>query len=237
MAGALLEQAVEQLEGAGNPEALYLPVAPSYQGHFLEDSQSLLDAHNRRLRMLRNVVLFSALAAEAGANEFLAATLSRADAAAADRLQTVEKFVLGPRLAGHPAVLRRGAEPTGRLVALFKARDRLVHSKPGEVVAYVGWTGWEKAEPMFGPAAAVSSLVAVAQVIHLLQPLRPDRPFAWPAEQIWRYRSVLEEHVAATGPSLRDFPPRDGAVPPRLMHRIEERAVQAGESFRAAEPS
>lgn len=68
--------------------------------------------------------------AEGYANEFLATFLSGRVLKGADRLSTVDKFVLGPRLAGLESAIEYGREPGPALVELFKTRNELVHTSP-----------------------------------------------------------------------------------------------------------
>ncbi len=227
MAGALLEQAVEALRDAASSDALYRPVPGRYRGSLLEPLQARLDALNRRLRLLRNCVIFSALAAEAYINECLAAWLSPADVAGIDRLATLDKLILGPRLAGHDGPVRRGEEPAQTLQRLFQARNRLVHPKPGELSAYVE-RDLERDDAVYGPRSAMSYLVAVAHTVTLLQPLRSDRTFDWPAGGIWDHRVVLERHIDLTGPELADLPTADDPPIEDLLEQIRQRAEKLG---------
>lgn len=158
-----LEQALEALRDSSSADALYRELDPWHaEAKILGPAQANMDALNRRLRYLRSAVLFAGLSAEAYANEFLAATLASTDVESLDRLPTVEKLLIGPRVAGLVTPFDRGAEPVQSLVALFKARNRLVHPRPGQVGAYAHVTKVDDIT-LFGPRAAVRYIEAVAQ--------------------------------------------------------------------------
>lgn len=182
-----------------------------------------MNARNARLRYLRASVLFSALAAEALANEFLAASLRRREIGALDRLRTPDKLLLGPRLCGQEDVLRSGGEPHASLVALFKVRNELVHPKPGRFAGYIRPGGHGTDEKLYGPEQAVRYLVAVAHAALLLHPLRPDRPFRMPFLDIYEQRRVLEEHLESTGRRISDIPDQDDPPAMDLALEMERR--------------
>jgi len=96
VAGAYLEQALDALRYSASAERLYREVSDLHKGSLFEGAQHGFNARNARLRYLRASVLFSALAAEALANEFLAALLRKREVEALDRLRTPDKLLLGP---------------------------------------------------------------------------------------------------------------------------------------------
>ncbi len=224
MASAFLEQALEALRDSASSDALYVETPDYYDGSMLRPLQRRLTAHNRRLRFLRNSVLFSAISAEAAANEFIFACLNVADRADLDRLPTIEKLVEAPRRAGYAGELKRGAAPLQTLKGLSKARDRLVHPKPGDVVAYISpHTDLESDQPIYGPRAGARYIVAVAHAMRLLRPLRPDRYLDAPAPLIWENRQVLEEHVRLTGEAIGDVPSADAPPVRDLQQQMRDR--------------
>jgi len=81
----------------------------------------------RRLR----AVLFSAFAAESYVNEFLGAHFAAADFDAVDRMNPINKYVIGTRFGAGEDIFLRDRPPIPTLKRLFKLRDRLVHPKPG----------------------------------------------------------------------------------------------------------
>jgi hypothetical protein len=112
-------------------------------------------AKGRQRESTRSAVLFALLAAEAFANQYLQTHLSGKEFEAADKLPTLDKFLLGPRLVSGASLLDRGGEPAGTLKELCKQRGPLVHpklAKPGE-----GSDG-----PVYTPEEAARYIVAVA---------------------------------------------------------------------------
>jgi hypothetical protein len=213
---------LDALRDSASSDRLYREVSDLHKDSLLEGLQHGLNALNARMRYLRSSVLFSAMAAEAYANEFLAAFLSAKDLEAVDRLRSSDKLLLGPRLCREQDVLERGAEPHASLTALFDTRNRLIHAKPGRFAGYVG-QGYEEDENLYGPEKAVRFLVAVAHAAVLLHPLRPDRPFAMPFSDIYEHRAVLERHLDATGRRIGDVPRRDHPPAPDLALEMERR--------------
>lgn len=78
-------------------------------------------------------ILFAAIAAEAYVNAFLNDHLAATDFKVVDKLGTVEKYVVGTRLATGRELFPRGREPIGKLKRLFKLRDNIVHAKKREI--------------------------------------------------------------------------------------------------------
>jgi hypothetical protein len=224
-AGVYLEQALDALRDSSSADALYGEVDPWHRdASILGSAQHKLDAANRRLRFLRASVLFAAIAAEAYANEFVAATLTSADAGAIDRLSTVDKLLLAPRLAGLASPFDRGREPIQGLTRLFRARNTLVHPRPGQTGAYVHHLT-DDDRRVFGPSAAIGYIEATAHAAILLHPLRPDRPFAAPASRVWEERAVLREHIAILGDDLTELPAPHSEPIASLMNQMHERAI------------
>ena len=83
----------------------------------------------------RRAVLYSAFAAEASINSFIAATLSKRDRKLIDRNRTTQKYVLGPRLALPNSDLSEieQRDELEVLDRLFTLRNRLVHPRPREL--------------------------------------------------------------------------------------------------------
>ncbi len=134
LAGEYLEQALDALHAAGDSHSLYpaWALAPRAKLQSPALGFALVLARTARRRSARNAALFSALAAEAYVNEFLAAYLAGDDLATVDRWPTVDKYVKGTRRAFDGAQLFwRGVEPMPTIRRLFKLRDQLVHPKPG----------------------------------------------------------------------------------------------------------
>lgn len=161
LAGAYLDQAADALHASGSSDALYGDVRHSAE--VVAHALSQLLAPNKRLEFSRTAVLFAAIAAEAYINAFIfePGRFARPDREALDRLPTIDKFVLAPRLAGITP-MRRGREPITTLKTLFDLRNALVHPKPelmerGSVISEEPH-GFDR----FNPEAAAQVIVAVS---------------------------------------------------------------------------
>ena len=227
--GVHLEQALDAPGDSSSADRLYGELDPWHKdARIFGPVQRNMDAANRRLRFLRSAVLFSAIAAEAYVNEFIAATLTAADAAAVDRLATVDKLLLAPRLAGLTSPFERGREPIQSLTRLFRARNALAHPRLGQTGAYAHVVTDEDRR-VFGPSAAASYIEATAHAAVLLHPLRADRPFAAPASRVWEERAVLQDHVAILGDDLTLFPSPESEPIRSLMNQMHDRAIERGQ--------
>jgi hypothetical protein len=109
--------------------------------------------------------MFSICAAEAYANQYLQWHLPPEDFKAADKLPTLDKYLLGPRLIGVGSLLERGSEPTQTLQELLSKRSALVHPKlqphsadPGDDDA--GATPHDAARYIVAVADAAGALLA-----------------------------------------------------------------------------
>jgi hypothetical protein len=215
------------LTDASNPRVLWVDAPEYYGGSRLEHAQRTLTAHNRRLTLLRSSVLFSALAAEAYANEFLAAVLTGSDIASADRLATPDKLLLGPRLAGAEPPLARGEEPFQTITRLFRVRNALVHPRPDGVSAYVEDLD-ERDKAQIGPRASGDYLLAVAQAIVLLNPLRRRPGVIGGATYLARHPDVVAEHLGLLGDEIASVPKEDDPIPVGLIEQARRRAMVRG---------
>jgi hypothetical protein len=97
-------------------------------------------------------VLFAMLAAEAFANQYLQGHLSGEEFKAADKLPTLDKFILGQRLVRGESLMDRGREPAQTLKRLLDQRSALVHPK----LATEGRDG-----PVYTPEEAAKFIVAM----------------------------------------------------------------------------
>jgi hypothetical protein len=156
-----LGQAAEALRSSGSPETLYIHSARQSDKPIAHTAARAL-ALGKRVGYSRTAILFAALACEAFINEFLDEHLSGADLDATDRLTTLDKYVLGPRLAIGRPLLERGHEPAQSIRDLFRLRDRLVHSKPREVPKRVSLFDDPAEFDTYNPEAAAKFIVAVA---------------------------------------------------------------------------
>jgi hypothetical protein len=129
-----LHDALEGLLDAGDAAVLYAGTI-----HLGEDREKeawvRATVEARRIKLCRRAVLYSAFAAEAFINSFIAATLSKRDRRLIDRNRTTQKYILGPRLALPNTDLSEieQREELDVLDRLFTLRNRLVHPRPREL--------------------------------------------------------------------------------------------------------
>lgn len=218
-----LARALDDFHRSANAPDLWVPVDALHRDSLLEGPQAGYNARNRRLHFLRTSILFSALSAEAFANELLDELLMASDAAAMDKLPTPDKLLLGIRAAGLEPPLARDAEPFQSLVALLRTRNRLVHSRPqGGLAAWVRDVE-ETDEEALGPKAAQRALLCVADVSARCNDLRKHpRLHAGLARTIVRHRKIVEQHQALAGQSIMDVPAKDAPGVPSLDHQMME---------------
>ena len=162
LAGSYLDRALKELRASGSPDTLYEPrFRNSRDFHPVRGALGRRLATFRQREATRSAVLFGMLAAEAYVNQFLEIHLTGAEADAADRLPTFEKFMLGPRLAGATDLFDRGGEPAGTLKKLFNQRTPLVHPKLAPAKSQgPTYTPLEVAEFIVAVADAAITLIA-----------------------------------------------------------------------------
>jgi hypothetical protein len=161
-----LDQAVSALHASGSSDMLYGEGRNSLD--VFERAADIWDAPTRRLGYARTAILFAAISAEAYVNAFIMepGRFSATDAGAIERLSTVDKFVLAPRLVGHD-VFDRGREPITSLKTLFDLRNALVHPRPEAFSAGADFTephGFDR----LNPEVAARMIAAVAHGAWLL---------------------------------------------------------------------
>jgi hypothetical protein len=163
-------------------------------------------ATGKRVGFARTAILFAALASEGFANEFLSEHLSAADLKAVDRLPTVEKYVLGPRLAFGDSLFERGHEPIQSIQLLFGLRDKLVHARPREVPERGSVFDDPADFAEYNPAKAAQYIVAVADAAMSLSS-RSDEPLKnWTVVAIIQGRDLVTRY----GRTATDKLPRLG---------------------------
>jgi hypothetical protein len=156
LAGSYLERAIAELRASGSPDRLYpgiragTRVSPAIRG-----ALGKRIAKGRQRESTRSAVLFALLAAEAFANQYLQTHLSGKEFEAADKLPTLDKFLLGPRLVSGESLLDRSGEPAGTLKKLCDQRSALVHPKLAK-------PGGGRDGPVYTPEEAARYIVAVA---------------------------------------------------------------------------
>jgi hypothetical protein len=229
--GSYFDQAVEALRSSGDPDVLWAEASDFHRGSLIfEQPQRRVDALQRRLWLLRSTVLFTAVCAEAYANEFIAELLSSSDAKAVDRMSTVDKILLSPRLGGKESSVARGSEPLQTIQALFKVRDALVHPRKTSPAAYVRYAT-DQDEALVGPHPAGRYLIAVATLMETLDPLRPPPPVFFRPGSYWRsirryWRSIWKRSAGRSVTFRRRLPPdRSGCRCSRLVLRRQPPGV------------
>jgi hypothetical protein len=132
LASDYLRQATDALDAAGDPGHLYRKWRNSMPPRPFGFEIMRRWARSERFERARTSVLFSALAAEAYVNEFLAAFgLSKARLKELDGLSTVRKYTEGTATAYGETLFHDRDETTPVLRKLFDLRHLLVHPKPG----------------------------------------------------------------------------------------------------------
>jgi hypothetical protein len=205
MAGDYLEQAAEALRASGSPETLYRD-ALGKRERWTHALARIL-AFGNRVEYSRTSILFSAIAAEAYVNHFLAAEFSRKDADGLDRLRTVDKFLFAPQLAVGKTPFRRDRQPLQRIAELFELRNELMHPKSSVRTASrhhaLNLAEFER----FNPVAASRFLVAVAEAALELTTLRTVDDADSTALMIWSGKALVLRY----GRDAREkTPPIDG---------------------------
>ncbi len=220
LSGAYLLQALESLHAAGDPDALY---GPTRLDEDVAEGRSffIVQARQNRVQSCWTAVIFAALAAEAYVNEFLASKLdAKKDRDGLDRLSTVDKYVLGTRVAyPEETLFRRDDEVIPTLAELFGLRNKLVHPKPGfapsKLLAPPG-----EFEGLVEPPKVAHYIVMVAgAAVLLMRRAYPDRPLDVPADMIWFGRTVILEY----GKRATKLPALGAASPAPLFKQAVDR--------------
>jgi hypothetical protein len=228
-AEAYLSQACDALRSAGDAAFLWRiePAQRFGSGSVLATLQLAMDASNRRLRSLRSVPIFAALALEAFANDFLAELLSPADAIAVDRLTTLDKLLLGPRIAGASSTLTRDAEPLQTIKKLLHVRNRLVHARAS---GYSPFTHslTDRDESDFGPIACGRYLLRSAEVIALLDALCQPPHTVGLSIYLSQAPQVIDEYISSIGKNINQLVLQGEPSPADLQELAERQAMDRG---------
>lgn len=178
LVGTYLVEAAEALRRACGPElfdakapalAVKLNSIPAGQedaGDLATLATYIAMGSHERVNLSRTSILNSAFAAEAAANEFIAARCSGADRQAIDRIRTPDKISIAPRIALGVDLFPRGAEPLTSLEELFDLRNDLVHPKPG--AGYPERPYGLEADPIFNPKVAARHLLQTSRMTSML---------------------------------------------------------------------
>jgi hypothetical protein len=202
-----LRDALEAVLEAGDPEALYRGAA-DIDGDPAKEAFVAATAKSRRIKSCRRAVLYSSFAAEAFINSFIAATLSKRDRSLIDRNRTIDKYILGPRLALTEDLSElEQREELQTLERLFAIRNRLVHPKPRELTGIVrGAAKWRSDD--YSPANVADFLIAVGDEAYTLSLLHEKVPLSATA-----YLVVLgKERIREFGQAVETLPQRGTAA-------------------------
>lgn len=206
-----------------------MPVDEFHSDTIFKGAQEVLTAKNRRLQLLRTSMLFSAIAAEAFANEFVDDTLGRNMAGTLDKLSTVDKLIVGAQLvAGNASPLDKGRQPMQDIAGLATTRDRLVH--PKEKGGIAAWTQHvtQDDENRVGAAAAERAILAVVDLVVVCNPLQKHPNLhGGAAKRISMERKLLSAHGKKVGTLLGDLPSKEEAGTLPLFTQMEMRGSAA----------
>jgi hypothetical protein len=184
----------------------------------------MIMAASKRIEFARTSILFSALSAEAYANQFLAEYVQTRDAKALDRLPFPDKLLIAPRVAFGRTLLDRGREPMQTIDALYRLRTQLVHPRPRKVHVKEGSLFEQAGYDDYNPEVAARSLVGVATVVvELWRPAGEEVPAFPTATAIVDHRRELHGFGKSCRERLPKAPKRFGL--PRLRKRETTDAV------------
>ncbi len=134
--------------------------------------------------------------------------LGTSDFEAVDRLPTIDKYAIGPRLAFGRDLFDRGWEPLQTIRKLFEQRNRVVHPKPRtETITRAEALGWPEAKT-YAPTRAVQYLLAVSQAASALDEVLGVEEETFPQLPVGMKADLLRRAQAAEGlpePTYEDF--------------------------------
>jgi hypothetical protein len=213
-----LRDAARALRDCGSAPALYEGWRGE-NGRSKDEGMAYLRAPGRRIEFARTSILFSAFAAEAYVNAFLAERLGD-EFPEVERASTMEKYVEHVPCIAPELRFSRGEQPGQGLVLLFKARNALAHPKQGVAV-----------KPEIIPTLAGASIVAVASAADRLTAVAGQRDLH--ALAIVRHAELFTrwaDTYSTTLPDLMDDKPEDllmlavnAEIGPSLDRRMRER--------------
>jgi hypothetical protein len=166
------------------------------------------EANARRIAFSRTAMLFCAFSAESYINEFIAWHFTGADLRSLDRLSTVEKYAVAPRLSLGRTLFARDSGPLQRIKQLFDLRDVLVHPKPGKGLPEQAHS--LQPDPVFNPDEASKLIVAVADAAGvLLEHMAHGEWYDWEVRSVRVARGrflAFGKRAAESLPALDDPP-------------------------------
>ena len=232
--GAYIRQAARELRAAGDPKVLWDNISHVYEGSLiLGRVERVVQASTQRLWHLRTAVLYAALSAEAYANEFLAHVLTPGEIQEVDRMPVIEKLSKGPSWADLTSPLSRGTAPLQAVQQLIDLRDALAHPRPGQIPAHAASVTAED-EKRLGPPAVGRYIVAVAQVMELLDDLRPPPVFYRSGRLLAQHPEVLQQHLHQVGETILRVPQESADRPIDLFELASLQAKRVAEAAKRA---
>jgi hypothetical protein len=174
------------------------------------------------IRACRDSVLYAAFAAEAFINSFIAATLPTRDRERIDRNRTVDKYVLGPRLAVSSDLSELEQRDELEVIErLFALRNKLVHPKPRQLeeIQRSGAARWRYDE--YKPSKAAEFVTTVGAEAYLLSQVHDAVPISSTA-----YLVVLTKERILDFGLQTDTEPARSAAPVLTMTMLSEVLAQ-----------
>jgi hypothetical protein len=211
-----LNEALEALLEAGDAAVLYAGTGDP-EGDRVKEAFVTATVESRRIRACRRCVLYTAFAAEAFINSFIAATLSKRDRKLIDRNRTTQKYILGPRLALREDLSELEKRDELEVIErLFTLRNRLVHPRPRELDEIkTNAAKWRFDE--YSPSKAAEFVTAVGDEAYTLSQLHEAVPVSTTA-----YLIVLgKERILEVGKEAETAPER-GAEPALTIEVLQE---------------
>lgn len=214
-----LTEACNALHQAGDPDYLFRKFRPDripkpLGWHWMERW-----AREERFTQSVNCVIFSAFAAEAFINEFLAAhATSNSQLKRLDRLGVVDKYLKGATEVYEP-LFRDGDEAMPVLRKLFRLRNELAHPKPG--IGPPGLTG--EPDPDLDARLALPELAEFVVMTAGVGDMLTFRAYGYEsfdlwARTIWRGREIVRSFAKRCAP----LPEPDAPAEPSIWALLDE---------------
>jgi hypothetical protein len=230
LAPSHLAQALDAFDDAGSPEAVLSPrrIWPLKPGDSSAAKWTLAGIIQRGFCC--TATLFTAFAAEAFVNDFLAVHLkphvTEKRFARIDRWSTTRKYIEGVEIA-YGRLFWEDDEVMPALRQLFEVRNGLAHGRPGvgPPMAYMPDPSWRDTYPVHKVA---EWLIAVAGAASGME--RRCYGFDYesvPASAIWFGREIVRDHAAQANP----LPDAARAGRPPLIQLLNDRVKQSAEAI------
>lgn len=221
LAAAYLSQAMQAFFDSSRRTTLFRTMKTSGVDAPKSELVRRMVAASRQTEFARMSILFSTLAAEAYANQFLSEHLTGKDFQAMDRLPFNEKLMLAPQIALGRRLFERGHEPMQSIDRLHRLRRHLVHPKPRRVDVKKGQLFEGPGSSDYNPREAAKALVAVSSAAVRLSeiPEAPSSPDSTAQNLNSSAKEILE--IGAEAISI----PRQGNRLKRIVRRKKGRSL------------